>query len=210
MNAGKGKAMNRRKNLPNILTMSRIFMAMGFIYFLSRAGLAALITASLLFILAALTDFFDGYYARKHNFITRFGKIMDPVADKFLTLAAFYLFAQMHIFAQWMFYLIMIRELTVTGSRLIAMRQGQVLAAEKSGKTKTVAQIVTILFVLALLILKEAGVLARAEMQTGYDWAGAGGLMTSFLMVITVALTLTSGLEYFWNNRRIFLLRPAA
>lgn len=202
--------MMRRQHLPNVLTVSRIFLAVGFIFFLPRAGLAPLVTASLLFVLAALTDFFDGYYARKHNFISPFGKIMDPVADKILTLAAFYLFARMHIFAQWMFYVILIRELAVTGSRLAAMRQGQVLAAEKSGKTKTVVQVVTMLSVLLFLILNEGGMFVRLGTATGRDWAGWWGSGIYLLMLMTVSLTLISGLEYFWNNRRVFFLRPAA
>lgn len=186
--------------LPNILTVSRVVLTLCFVFFITRTGLLPIVIAIVLFAVASFTDFYDGYYAKKHNLVSNFGKIMDPIADKFLILAAFYIFVRMHIVAAWMFYLIFIREVVITGSRFYAMGQGRVLAAEQAGKWKTVLQIAAIFAILGFLVVREAGTPWGATGRVLRAWSGG----IDVLMILTVALTLFSGASYLWNNRKNF------
>ena len=130
--------------LPNILTVFRIGLTFVFGFYLLQEGLNAKIIAAVLFAVASITDFLDGYIARKYNLISNFGKIMDPIADKFLVLIAFFIFMQMDLLSVWMFGIIALREVVLTLLRFKAMAGQHVLAAEQLGKIKTVVQIVVI------------------------------------------------------------------
>ena len=116
--------------LPNILTVLRIVLAVFFVIFITQESLTGVVTAAVIFFLASLTDYYDGYFAKKHKVFSNFGVIMDPIADKFLILAAFFIFMQMELVPEWMFLIIFVREVVVTGSRLMAMRKGRVIAAD--------------------------------------------------------------------------------
>jgi CDP-diacylglycerol--glycerol-3-phosphate 3-phosphatidyltransferase len=185
------------KRLPNILTISRVFLTIGFVFCLLHGSVFAVGLAMVLFSLASLTDFYDGYYAKKHNLVSNFGKIMDPIADKFLSLTAFFIFVIFKIIPAWMFYVIFSREVFVTGSRILAMTKGKFLAAERAGKYKTVVQISTIIIILLFILCDKAGLVSR--------WEGLWLYTINFLMLVTVALTLFSGIFYLWHNRRILL-----
>ena len=186
-------------NLPNKLTVSRIILTLIFVILLCRPGLFSKLAAAFIFTLASLTDFFDGYYAKKHNIATNFGKLMDPIADKFLILAAFFVFALMHLVAWWMFIVIFIREIGITIMRLMAIQNGKVLAAEKWGKYKTVFQIITIGVILLYLILQESRVFS--EKWWSVDMIG-GLAIIDFFMIIVVILTVGSGLHYLLNTKK--------
>ena len=185
-------------NLPNMLTVLRIFLTFIFIFFLHQDGLGPKILALFAFTLAALTDFFDGYFARKLNLVSRFGKIMDPIADKFLMLSAFFIFSRMHIIAGWMFIAILTREGIVTGLRLSAIPRGITLAAEGAGKVKTVLQIVAVYLIIIFIIL--------AQFSINTQWYG--NLMSIAIkgiyvfMLGVVLITVSSGLSFIWNNRK--------
>ena len=187
-------------NVPNVLTVIRIFLTFIFLSLIHKEGLAFKIEASVVFGAAALTDFFDGYYARKHNLITTFGKIMDPIADKFLILATFYVFTQMQFIPIWMFMVIAVRELLITGLRFIAMKYGTVLAADQMGKIKTVLQIAAIIFFLIYLILVELAV--KTQILNAYVLrVYFGGYI---LMYAVVIITVSSGAIFLWNNQKEF------
>lgn len=187
--------------LPNILTVSRFFLTFIFIAFIFKAGLASKIIAAIVFTIASFTDFFDGYYAKKYNLVSDFGKLMDPIADKFLTLAAFFVFTQMQIIPLWMFVIILLREVLITAMRLFAMNKGKVLAAEKAGKYKTVLQITAIYFMLIFIVLKEMDFFVRWTESTVAYWQY--GIYS--IMFMAVILTLFSGGQYLWNNRRALI-----
>lgn len=203
-------------NLPNRLTLGRIVLTAFFVvalllpadgvvrsYFPFTKTLALVI-----FIGAALTDWWDGWIARKQNQETSFGALLDPLADKVLTTAAFICFIEQHSYKDsplvqaWMVLVIVARDFLVTGLRLVASGQGMVLKAEKLGKHKTASQMITI-------ILTLAGLAARD------DWGGLGFTPERFdvffsrlvfgLMLITVTLTVVSGLLYLYKNREVFL-----
>ena len=141
-------------NLPNQLTVSRIILTFIFVYYISRTGLEPMIIAAVIFTLAAITDYYDGYVAKRFNLISDFGKLMDPIADKFLVLAAFVAFVRMQIVDDWMVVVILGREIIITGLRVYALTKGKVLAAERGGKHKTVSQMVAIFTILFFIILK--------------------------------------------------------
>ena len=187
-------------NLANQLTTARIILTFVFIYFISQTGLVAMLMAVIVFSIASFTDWCDGYVAKKYNMVSDYGKLMDPIADKFLILAAFLAFIRMHLVDDWMVVLILGREIVVTGLRLFALSKGKVLAAERAGKHKTVSQIVAIFTILAFIVFKEY--LTKTNL-----WSNNTEIWWSFgiyiLMLITVVLTLISGLSYLWSNRKL-------
>ena len=188
-------------SLPNFLTLSRIFLTIIFAALLYQNSLLATVLAALVFTAAALTDYYDGKIAKTRKLITDFGKIMDPIADKVLMLSAFYIFMQMGVVAAWMFGIIFLREVLVTVSRLVAARNGLVLAAERLGKIKTVLQIVSISFILLFLILEKSYFQAEG-------WYRAEDIILTLiqcLMYVTVGVTLISGISYFKHNHKNFI-----
>lgn len=187
-------------NISNKLTMLRLFLAFVLMAFLFMNGLVYKIIAFLIFCFASFTDFLDGWVARRRNEITDLGKLLDPIADKVLVLAAFLSFVEMHLIWAWMVVIIIIRELLITGLRILAITKGRVLGAEVAGKHKTVSQMLTIFFILTVLIVREIGLkqhfwTAKIENRINY------GII--ILMFITVVLTVSSGFSYLWRNRQI-------
>lgn len=196
-------------NLPNRLTVARIGLTGLFVAALLLPHFPAGKTLALgLFLLASLTDWYDGYLARRNRQETAFGALLDPVADKILTGAAFICFVEMRdqhgnaLVQAWMTLVIVAREFLVTGLRLVAREQGVVLKAEKLGKHKTISQMVAIIFILA-------GLAAREEWNSlGYPGTSFDQVFSEaafYLMLVVVALTLWSGMAYFWKNREAFL-----
>ena len=171
-------------NLPNILTLSRVFLTCLFIIF-AQQGAPGAWGALLFFVLAVITDFADGYIARKYDLITPFGKFMDPVADKFLILSAFFMLA-----FEGLVLVIAVREILVTASRVQFMTRGQVIPAEQTGKIKTVVQMTTIVLALLYRCLDVA-----SENLLGFCWQGA----VILFIIFSVILTVWSGIEYFRN-----------
>ena len=184
-------------NLPNILTISRIVLAIVLIFLLEESSPMGNILAVIVFAIAATTDFYDGHLAKSRGVVSNFGKIMDPIADKILLLSAFGVLAHIGMVAWWMFIVIAIREILVTASRLVAMRQGQVLAAERAGKIKTVMQIVAVSFILIYLVAQQSEFCSFWFYNVQRIWLG----VNYALMLAAVILTVYSGIEYFRNNR---------
>ncbi len=173
-------------NWPNRLSLIRVFCIPVMTALLYMPGSAAKWTAAAVFALACLTDFLDGHLARKNNWVTDFGKFIDPVADKLLVLSALVMLVWMRLVPAWMLIVILARELSVDGLRLIAMTKGQVIAAGPLGKIKTFSQM---LVILGLLILR---------LPLFSTWYGilAGIWITG--------ITLYSGVDYFRRNPDVF------
>ncbi|MFN2340235.1 MAG: CDP-diacylglycerol--glycerol-3-phosphate 3-phosphatidyltransferase [Halanaerobium sp.] len=167
-------------NLPNKLSVLRILLVPIIIYLLLINTLSSSIAALAVFVLAALTDKFDGYYARKHNLITTLGKILDPLADKLLIIGVFTAFVEIGVLSTWPLLIIVARELAVTGMRVVAADQGTVIAANIWGKTKTTIQIIT---AIALIINPQIWDLPL--------------FFTETLIWLTVLITIYSGYTYF-------------
>lgn len=173
-------------NLPNKLTTLRLIMAVPFIYFLQESdagGLVYRIIACIIFLIASLTDFFDGYLARKYNLITDFGKIMDPLADKILVISALVIFVYLKYIPPWMSIVVIAREFFISGIRIIAAAKGEVIAAGKLGKYKTTSQMIVIMIMMLLGPNK-------------YNF---------YMMLIPVILTLWSGVEYTTKSKHYFM-----
>jgi CDP-diacylglycerol--glycerol-3-phosphate 3-phosphatidyltransferase len=141
-----------------------------------------------LFILAAATDGVDGHIARKHKLITSFGKFLDPIADKLLVTAALIALVQRHTVTGWAAMIIISRELLVTGFRLVAAGEGQVIAANKSGKIKMVCQTVAISIAL----------LGNFPFSLFTDFP-----VDAYLMFIAVVVTIYSGIDFFVKNKHV-------
>ena len=172
-------------NIANQLTIFRVILIFPFLYFLLNAnegGLTYRMVAFVLFGVASLTDLLDGYIARKHNLVTDFGKLMDPLADKILVMAALAIFIELGYIPSWMPILILTREFLVTGVRSIAASKGEVIPAGQLGKWKTTTQMIAILII--MLIGK-----------TPYNF---------YVMLIPIILTIWSGWEYIYGGRKYF------
>ncbi|HKX60941.1 MAG TPA: CDP-diacylglycerol--glycerol-3-phosphate 3-phosphatidyltransferase [Verrucomicrobiae bacterium] len=192
-------------NLPNKLTTSRIALTMVFLVavFIEFPGNRTL--ALILFVVASITDWLDGAIARRRKLITNFGILMDPLADKILTCSAFIAFVGQGYVAAWMVVVVVARELTITGLRLLAASKNVVLAAERYGKHKTISQMVTVSVILVKVSYPDWGSVAQAIF--GFQIGGQSWLHhVAFLSLwLTVALTFISGCLYLWRNRQLYL-----
>lgn len=175
-------------NIPNLLTSSRFGMAGLLIVFLNAHFPGAHILTLVVFVLAALTDALDGHLARNVYGCTDFGKLMDPLADKVLTAAAFIGFVELGVMPSWMVTLILAREFMVTGLRLLAADKGIVLAAGIWGKHKTIWQMVFISAVLLLNCWRPLG-----QFHALFWWVG----------LFVTALSVWSGWHYFAQNKNL-------
>ena len=204
-------------NLPNRLTMARIGLTVIFVtaLLLPAEGIVyshfpfGKTMALVIFIVAGLTDWWDGLVARLRKQHTNFGALLDPVADKILTAAAFICFieqpsyrAGVPLVQAWMVLVIVAREFLITGLRLVAREQGVVLKAERLGKHKTTTQMITIIIVLLGLAAREEWHCFGADCEKFNEVFSA---TVFWLMLVTVALTLWSGIAYMYKNRQLFL-----
>jgi len=168
----------RLKNIPNILAAIRIFLAFLMYLFLVNRDLFHIHSswldyfAALIFVIASITDFFDGFIARNFNAVSKLGEILDPLADKMLTLGAFLGLLFLHRADAWAVYLILVREFFITGLRVAMASEGLSVKASFAGKVKTVSQMVAIGFLLM-------------------DWPCG-----NCFLWIAVFLTIYSGLDY--------------
>ncbi len=190
-------------NLPNKLTLSRIALTFVFMLFLFSQGLAAKYLAFFVFTVASLTDFYDGRIARRKNSVTDFGRLMDPIADKILALAAFLAFVEMKIIPAWMVVLIIAREFIITSLRLLAVSKKTYLSATIGGKHKTLSQMVAIFTILIFLIVKETALKFFTFWNPSVEYWLRWGIFG--VMLVTVALTLISGVSYLWRNRSLLI-----
>ena len=190
---------HRRMNFPNRLTLARLVLTVFFLAAMFWRTRFNHTVALLLFSLASLTDYYDGKIARRDKLITNFGVLMDPLADKILTCAAFIAFVGRGTVPAWMAIIIVTRELAITGLRLLAATKNVVLAAEGYGKHKTVSQIVAIIVLLVTESYDEWGTWATALF---HPWLP---LLAQFALSVTVILTFTSGMLYLWRNRQLYL-----
>jgi len=183
-------------NIPNFLTILRIGLTIVFLKVIYFEGFNAKLFGLILFSAASITDYLDGYYAKKLNCVTNFGKIMDPIADKFLVLSAFFVFVQTGLMLGWMFAVIAIREIGITLIRFQAMAKGKVLAAERLGKIKTVSQICAIICTLIYMILESSGFFSSVPLSM--IELLQGGIFA--LMCLAVLTTVVSGIAFIKNN----------
>ena len=170
-------------NIPNTLSLIRIAVSPLLVFLLLSPGRSVSIISAILFVLVCLTDWLDGYIARRMNTVTTLGKFLDPLADKLLIITALIMLIPLGRVGAWMVALMVGREIAVTGLRAIAVETGVVIDASPLGKLKTVSQIVAIVPLLVHYRL------------WGIDFQLIGGA----LIWVAFVFTLWSGFDYFWK-----------
>ncbi|NPV25997.1 MAG: CDP-diacylglycerol--glycerol-3-phosphate 3-phosphatidyltransferase [Firmicutes bacterium] len=177
-------------NLPNLLTLLRIFLVPVFmLILLIRIPYGEYIAAGI-FILAASTDGLDGYIARSRHQVTRFGKLMDPLADKLLVSAALISLVELQQISAWIAVIIIGREFAVSGLRSVAAAEGVIIAASKLGKAKTITQIVAI----TVILLND------------FPFSLISFPIGEAAMMVAVAFTVISGIDYFIKAKKTLRL----
>ena len=177
-------------NTPNKLTTARMIIVPFLVIFLLTGwgGEANRYISLTLFVVASVTDWFDGYLARKNNLVTNFGKFMDPLADKLLVCSAMICMIDLKRLSAWFVIIIIAREFIISGFRLIAAENGIVIAANYWGKFKTASQMIMII----LLILHFDGIFVILEQI--FIW-------------LSLALTIISLITYIWQNRTVLSMQ---
>lgn len=177
-------------NTPNKLTILRVILIPFFVLFLlsDLGGSYGKWIALTLFVVASLTDWLDGYLARRDNLVTNFGKFMDPLADKLLVCSAMICFVELGSLPGWIVIIIIAREFIISGFRLVAADNGIVIAANYWGKFKTVSQMI----MLILLIADLGGVFFR---------------LTQIFIWLALALTIISLVDYIWKNKQVLSMQ---
>ena len=177
-------------NTPNKLTIARMIIVPFLVIFLLTGwgGEANRYISLTLFVVASVTDWFDGYLARKNNLVTNFGKFMDPLADKLLVCSAMIFMIDLKRLPAWFVIIIIAREFIISGFRLIAAENGIVIAANYWGKFKTASQMIMII----LLILHFDGIFVILEQI--FIW-------------LSLALTIISLITYIWQNRTVLSMQ---
>lgn len=188
--------MARYKQIPNLLTLLRFFLVPFIVLFFIKNEELPFLTEKMYvglsffcFLLASLTDFLDGYLARKWNVVSNFGKFLDPIVDKILILGVWLAFVEKGYSSSFVPFVMLLREFAVTGMRMMASQQGEVLSAGLWGKLKMVLQILAscliYLYVLSLPLPL---------------------MLVDFSVWCMVGITLFSGLDYLWQGRKYLLL----
>lgn len=193
-------------NTPNKLTLARILLIPLFVIFLLNPNIPlSYLYAGIIFGAASLTDYFDGMLARKHNLITDFGKLMDPVADKLLVAAAFICFIENGLTTSWVLIIVLLREFLVTSVRMVSAGRGLVIPANMWGKCKTVSQIGAIVLVTVLQFVLQ--LYTQGFVQASFDVSAAEnifGIIGNIAIWISTVLTFISGAVYIWDARELF------
>ena len=188
-------------NIANRLTIARIVMIplfllmmcfpkdiLGMVNVFQSTLSVSWVLAMIIFTIASITDFLDGYLARKYHLITNFGKFADPLADKLLVMTAFITLVGAGVIPMWIVAVIVCRELAVTGLRLLLVNDGEVLAAAWPGKVKTATQMLAIIFLLI----------------DDFPVKGLAFSIGTILLYVCLVATVYSGVDYFIKNKHVF------
>ena len=188
-------------NIANRLTIARIVMIplfllimcfpkdiLGMVNVFHSTLSVSWVLAMIIFTIASITDFLDGYLARKYHLITNFGKFADPLADKLLVMTAFITLVGAGVIPMWIVAIIVCRELAVTGLRLLLVNDGEVLAAAWPGKVKTATQMLAIIFLLI----------------DDFPVKGLPLSIGTILLYVCLVATVYSGVDYFIKNKHVF------
>lgn len=181
--------------IPNVLTTVRIILTPIFVYLFLRDTYEAHLQAAVIFFIASLTDWYDGYLARKMNYITRVGQFYDPIADKILVSSALAVFAYMKYIYIWIVVIIVSRDILVTGLRFYALYLGKVIITSSFAKWKTFIQMGFVFALLIYLIIP-----GTPEIKLSFTYSDYY-LWTTIAALLVVLLTVLSGIHYVIYNR---------
>lgn len=174
-------------NLANKITLLRVLMVPLFLIVLYSNFENSVIIAGIIFVIASLTDMLDGYIARSRNLVTNFGKFVDPLADKVLASAALIALVDMGEISGWIVVIIIAREFTVTGFRVLAASEGVTIAASPWGKIKTITQLTAIILLLF----------------NNFPFSYLGIMADQIMIYIALFFTIVSGVDYIVKNKNI-------
>jgi len=201
------------RHLPNVMTWSRLFLAVIFVWLMSFEGLLSSWLATVTFVAAALTDWADGALARRYGVVSPFGAFMDPFADKVLILSALLVFLWQNLAPVWMVLVILARESIVTGLRMLAESRGVSIAAVPSGKQKMLSQTIA---VIGILVIQSAQYTISSS--TGLPWdtalkrmpphgaaiAGALDVLPWYMLLVATVMSVYSGIDFVRRHHRLF------
>lgn len=186
--------------LPNQLTLLRVVLAPVFVLLILSDSTVAKQLSLLVFIVAALTDWYDGWTARKFGYITRWGKFLDPLADKVLTSVAFLVYAYLGLIDAWMAWVVIVRDFLITGLRSYAEYKDQPIVTSKTAQAKTFGQYVVIYYILILYV---AGHIPAVQERFAEEIAALMHPLVLFGMMLLVTIsTVGTGIAYLFDNRR--------
>lgn len=198
-------------HLVNKITVSRFIFAVIFYILFQFNNLFLNYLAFICFIIATISDFYDGHLARRYNVVSKFGQMADPLADKLLLLCALLSFTEKNIIPGWMVIIILGREFMVMGIRILSSSNGDIIPARESGKYKTVNQLEAIIISLCLIIFRDTFSHFFVPIERIFDhntfldkitlWIFNSG--PYYLMFSTVIVTVLSGIEYYHKNKEL-------
>ncbi|MEO5930265.1 MAG: CDP-diacylglycerol--glycerol-3-phosphate 3-phosphatidyltransferase [Candidatus Kapaibacterium sp.] len=189
-------------NFPNLITALRILLTPLFIWLMLSEDSVRVQLSAAIFLLAAVSDWYDGWYARRYNAMSAFGRFFDPLADKVLISAAFFVFVALDIFPLWMVVLIVSRDVLITILRVVADRKHQPVVTSRLAKWKTAMQLVFLWYVVAIFTLKNI-----EWLRLRLDEGTIGRLLSPWIiqtsMILLTALSLITAVQYLIENRHI-------
>jgi len=194
--------MIKKKFVPNILTILRVLITPACLYFMLSNGNYYNLIAMILFLIASVTDGVDGWYARKYQATTEFGKFLDPLADKILVMSVFIVFGIKNLVPWWMIFIVLFRDIFVTVLRSIMIRKGKSMVTRSFAKVKTGIQMFMIYFILTFMAIKSI-----PFFESLYQFLNK--ILIDYhilwvLMLLTTIITLYSGILYIFENKHVF------
>ena len=192
--------------IPIQLTALRILLVPVFVVLLLQVDPYMKLLGVIVFVLASLTDIYDGYHARKYGVTTRLGAFLDPLADKLLITAAFFLYVGMGFLSLWMVILVVVRDVVITALRIYAEFKDRPVVTSVEAKYKTLVQNIFVYVVMALILMKEAS-FSGANVAVMSSRFLVSGYLNYIMLAVTV-FTVYTGISYLVSNWRIYLQKP--
>lgn len=192
--------------IPNQLTALRILLVPVFVVLLLQVDPYLKLLGVIVFVVASLTDIYDGYHARKYGVTTRLGAFLDPLADKLLITAAFFLYVWMGYLVLWMVILVAVRDVVVTVLRMYAEYKNRPVVTSMEAKYKTLVQNIFVYLIMGLILMKEAVFFGKGMATTINRFLGSGYL--DFIMFAVTVFTVYTGISYLVSNWSIYFQKP--
>ncbi len=192
--------------IPNQLTALRILLVPVFVALLLQADPYLKLFGVVVFVVASLTDIYDGYHARKYGVETRLGAFLDPLADKLLITAAFLLYVWMGYLVLWMVILVVIRDVVVTALRVYAEYKNRPVVTSVEAKYKTLAQNILVYLIMVLILMKEAAFFGKGMAVTVNQFLLSNSLY--YIMLAVTIFTVYTGVSYLVSNWGIYFQKP--
>lgn len=186
---------------PNQLTVLRIFLTPVFVFLLLMGGIRSSQAATIVFIVASMTDWYDGYIARKYGYVSKWGKFLDPIADKILISSAILAFVVLKYIHLWMVIVIITRDVMITGLRSYALLINKTVQTSTLAKWKTASQMVLIFFVLLVINLEKSGITENGQMIY-WETINFSEMIEKASLFVTVFTAIT-GIYYLIENRQL-------